>query len=109
MSHAPERFQTAQACRNTQLHLDRQTGEILATETRWTDEGAEPGGVGRSRNLLASIHTDSGRTPKDLDVLAAKAGVTQGAQRIDVQTRKVVSAKIDEQTDTQVPDAMKRA
>jgi hypothetical protein len=87
--------------------FDRQTGEILATETRWTDEGAEPGVV--SRDLLHSIAADSGRTPKDLDVLVAKARVTQGAQRIDVKTRKVVSAKIDKQADTQVPNTIRRA
>ena len=87
--------------------FDKQTGEILATETRWTDEGAEPGAV--SRDLLHSIAADSGRTPKDLDVLVVRPRATQGALRIDVTTRKVVSAKIDKQPDTQLPSTIRRA
>src|SRR5262245_41777924 len=87
--------------------FDRRTGEILATETRWTDEGAEPGAV--SRDLLHSIAVDTGRTPKDLDVLVNKPKSTQGRQRIDVNTRKVISEKIDKSPDTQAPVVIRRA
>lgn len=87
--------------------FDKRTGEILATETRWTDEGAEPGAV--SRDLLHTIAADSGRTPKDLDVLVAKPKATEGALRIDVETRKLISKKIDKPPDTHLPDTIRRA
>src|SRR5262245_2320361 len=81
--------------------FDKHTGEIVATETRWTEEGTEPGTV--SRDLLHSIAADSGRTPKDLDVLVARPKTAQGKLRIDINTRKVISEKIDKQPDLHAP------
>jgi len=73
--------------------FDRNTGEILATHTRWTDAGAEAQqDVGQ--DLLASIAKDSDRNVKDLDVLRAKPRAGQAALRVDVKTRKVTVDRV---------------
>ena len=73
--------------------FDKETGEILATETRWTDEGAEPGAV--SRDLLHSIAADSGRTPRDLDVLVTKPRAGQGRSASTSTTRKLLAQRVE--------------
>src|SRR5215210_8663444 len=82
--------------------FDRHTGEILATETRWTDEGATPASPSVSRDLLHTIAADSGRTPKDLDVLEVKPRAGQGPVRVDVATRKLVVHRIEKPQDVEV-------
>jgi hypothetical protein len=67
--------------------FDRTTGEVLATETRWTDAGANPV---RGRELLESIAQDSGRAYDDLDILETQ-GPPSGIVRVDVATRELVA------------------
>ena len=88
--------------------FDRNTGEILATETRWTDEGATPSSVSVSRDLLHTIAADSGRTPKDLDVLEAKPRAGQGPVRVDVNTRKLLAQRVEKLKDVEVTTPIRR-
>jgi hypothetical protein len=77
--------------RYTETHhyiFDRKTGEILATETRWTDEGAE----GLNTDLVRRVAEDSGRVEGDVDVLQAPKRTYQGHLRVDVATRNLISA-----------------
>jgi hypothetical protein len=69
--------------------FDKTTGEVLATETRWTDAGAEPA---RGEELLESIAADSGRAPDNVDVLETKTPPA-GLVRVDVATRELIAGR----------------
>jgi hypothetical protein len=97
---APKDFKPPPHVESHAYIFDKRTGEILATETRWTDEGVEPAGV--SRDLLHTIAADSGRTPRDLDVLVAKRRAGHGPVRVNVKLRKVVSEPAVKLQDVQV-------
>lgn len=72
--------------------FDRKTGEILATETRWVDEGVKSTHPSVSRELLRSIAEDSGRKPSDLDVLRTQRPA-QDLVRVDISERKLITVK----------------
>jgi hypothetical protein len=103
---APKDFKPPTHVETHAYIFDKQTGEILATETRWTDVGVEPASV--SRDLLHTIAADSGRTPKDLDVLVAKPRAGQGAVRVDVKSRKVLSQHVEKLKDVLVTSPSRR-
>jgi hypothetical protein len=69
--------------------FDKTTGEVLATETRWTDAGAERA---RGDELLESIAADSGRANDNVDVLETK-GPPAGLVRVDVATRELIAER----------------
>ena len=69
--------------------FDKTTGEVLATETRWTDAGAEPA---RGQELLESIAADSGRAHDNMDVLETKTPPA-GLVRVDVATRELIAER----------------
>jgi hypothetical protein len=69
--------------------FDKTTGEVLATETRWTDAGAEPA---RGQDLLESIAADSGRANDAVDALETK-GPPAGLVRVDVATRVLIAER----------------
>jgi hypothetical protein len=70
--------------RYTETHryiFDRKTGEILATEARWADEGAESAEE-INTDLVRRVAKDSGRVEGDVDVLQAPKGTSQGHVRV---------------------------
>jgi hypothetical protein len=69
--------------------FDRVTGEVLATETRWTDVGAERG---RGDELLESIAADSERVSDNLEVLETNR-LPAGLVRVDLATRELVAER----------------
>jgi hypothetical protein len=73
--------------------FDRQTGEILAVERRWALGGADTApSRGPSQELLAGIGRGAGRTPEDLDVLAAPSPPAGSRPvRVDPQRRELVT------------------
>ena len=73
--------------------FDRRTGEILATETRWIDQGAKLAEPGVSRELLRMIARDSGRKVSDLDVLQAEPPAQYLQMRVDVSKRKLTPVR----------------
>lgn len=82
--------------RYTETHhyiFDRRSGEILATETRWTDEGAE-GGDRIDVNLVRHVAEDGGRTVQDVDVLRVTERPPRGRLRVDVAARKLLAAEL---------------
>jgi hypothetical protein len=102
----PKDFKPPRHVERCSCIFDRRTGEIVATETRWTDEGAESTGV--SRDLLHTIAADSGRTPGDLDVIEVKPRAGQTPVRVDVKTRKLVAGRVGKPKDVQVPSPIRR-
>ena len=76
--------------------FDRRTGEILAVERRWALGGADAlPSRGPSPELLAGIGRESGRTPEDLDVVAAGSPPAGGRPvRVDPQRRELVTDEI---------------
>jgi hypothetical protein len=73
--------------------FDRRTGEILAVERRWALGSADaPPSGGPSPELLAGIGREAGRTPEDLDVLAARSPLAGSRPvRVDPQRRELVT------------------
>jgi hypothetical protein len=96
--------------RYTETHryiFDRKTGEILATETRWTDEGAE-GAEGINTDLVRQVAKDSGRVEGDVDVLQAPEGTHHGHLRVDVATRTLISVRRDTDKNVALPLQLER-
>jgi len=87
--------------------FDKKTGEILATETRWTDEGAERAQE-INTDLVRRLAEDSGRAERDIDVLQAPKGTYQGHLRVDVATRKLISVHRDRDKDVALPARLER-
>jgi hypothetical protein len=87
--------------------FDRKTGEILATETRWTDEGAE-GAEEINTDLVRRVAEDSDRLEGDVDVLQAPKGTYQGHLRVDVATRRLISVRRDRDKDVAFPVQLER-
>jgi hypothetical protein len=83
--------------RYTETHhyiFDRNTGEILATVTRWTDEGAE--GAVLIADFARRVAEDSGRAERDVDVLPApRASPYRGDVRVDTAARALVPIRRD--------------
>lgn len=73
--------------------FDRRTGEILAVERRWALGGADaPPSRGPSQELLAGIGRGAGRSPEELDVLAAPSPPAGSRPvRVDPQRRELVT------------------
>ena len=93
--------------RYTETHhyiFDRKTGEILATETRWADEGAEA----ITTDLVRRVAEDSGRVAGDVDVLQAPKGTAQGHVRVDVAARTLISVRRDRDKDVALPRQLER-
>ena len=93
--------------RYTETHhyiFDRKTGEILATETRWTDEGAQE----INTDLVRRVAKDSDRAEGDVDVLQAPQGTSQGHVRVDVATRKLIAVHRDRDKDVALPVQLER-
>jgi hypothetical protein len=91
--------------------FDRRTGDVLATETIWIEEGVEPGTRRTVRHeLLASLAADAGKKPADLDVIEGPAPVGRGRVRVDVATRQIVVEVRDDQDSprTAAPERLKR-
>jgi hypothetical protein len=98
------------APRYTETHyyiFDRKTGEILATETRWADEGAE-GAEEINTDLVRRVAEDSGRVGGDVDVLQAPKRTYQGQLRVDVATRTLISVRRDRDKDVTLPLQLER-
>ena len=98
------------APRYTETHyyiFDRKTGEILATETRWADEGAE-GAEEINTDLVHRVAEDSGRVEGDVDVLQAPKRTYQGHLRVDVATRTLISVRRDRDKDVTLPLQLER-
>lgn len=87
--------------------FDKKTGEILATETRWTDEGAE-GAQEINTDLVRRVAEDSDRAEGDVDVLQAPRVPYQGHLRVDVATRKLISVHRDRDKDVALPAQLER-
>jgi hypothetical protein len=87
MSMHPQDFTPPEYVETHLVIFDTTTGEVLATETRWTDAGAEPA---RGEELLKSIAADSGRANDNVDVLETK-GPPAGLVRVDVVTRELIA------------------
>jgi hypothetical protein len=87
MSMQPHDFTPPEYVETHLVIFDKTTGEVLATETRWTDAGAESA---RGAELLESIAADSGRANDNVDVLEAK-GPPAGLVRVDVVTRELIA------------------
>jgi hypothetical protein len=87
--------------------FDRKTGEILATETRWTDEGAE-GAQEINIDLVRRVAEDNNRVVGDVDVLPAPKVPNQGHLRVDVATRKLISVRPDRDRDVAPPAQLER-
>jgi hypothetical protein len=104
----PKDFKSPRHVETHAYIFDKRTGEILATETRWTDEGTESAGAGVSRDLLHTIASDSGRTPKDLDVLVARPRAAHGPLRVDVTKKKVVTDRTSTPAEVVMPDPIRR-
>ena len=86
--------------------FDKKTGEILATETRWTDEGTE-GAAEINADLVRRVASDSGRAEQDVDVLQGPRRPYQGL-RVDVATRKLISVHRDRNKDVALPVRLER-
>jgi len=96
---------TPPACVETHLVIfDRTTGEVLATETRWTDAGAERV---RGDELLESIATDSGMASENLDVLKTKDSPAD-LLRVDLATRELVAERAREAPGVTRPPQLQR-
>jgi len=65
---------------------DAQTGEVLATEVIWTEEGADESATGPSRALLREF--------ADADAVQA-AGPAVGAERVDISTGRLAAVDAD--------------
>lgn len=87
--------------------FDRKTGEVLATETRWTDEGAE-GAQEINTDLVRRVAEDSNRGEGDVDVLQAAKGTFSGPVRVDVATQKLISVQRDRDKDITPPARLER-
>jgi hypothetical protein len=87
--------------------FDKKTGEILATETRWTDEGTE-GTADINTDLVRRGAEDGDRTERDVDVLEAPKGTYQAHVRVDVATRKLISVQRDRDKNVTPPARLER-
>jgi hypothetical protein len=90
-----------------QYIFDKKSGEILATETRWTDEGTE-GAAEINADLVRRVASDSGRAEQDVDVLQGPRSPYQGHLRVDVATRKLISVQRDRDKDVALPVQLER-
>ncbi len=92
---APSGFTPPTYVETRHVVFDKRTGEIVATETRWTIRGAraspEPA-VGPE--LLESLAAQAAKRVSDLDVLhVKKARPGAMAVRVDVRRRVLIVAK----------------
>ena len=69
--------------------FDASTGEILATETIWTEEGAYEYEPGPSVGLMQRFGTDSTGRPVEIDAIQVERPPTSN-HRVDVSTRTLV-------------------
>jgi hypothetical protein len=65
------------------------TGEILATETIWTEEGAYDYEPGPSAGVLQRVSTDIEGRPVEIDAIQVEHPPTSN-QRVDVSSRTLV-------------------
>jgi hypothetical protein len=91
--------------------FDKRSGDVVATETIWIEEGVEPGTRHTVRHeLLASLAAEAGKEPDDLDAIEGPAPSGRGRVRVDVATRQVVVEERDDQDSprTTAPERLKR-
>jgi hypothetical protein len=69
--------------------FDASTGEILATETIWTEEGAYEYESGPSVGLLQRVGTDSQGRPVEIDAIQVERPPASD-HRVDVSGRSLV-------------------
>lgn len=82
--------------KQTETHsciFDRETGEILATHTRWVDEGSGLAADEAGGELLRSLAADSGRAAADLDVLPIRPLDSYDGVRVDLKARKLAKVR----------------
>jgi len=75
--------------------FDRRTGEIVATETRWTMKGARARrGAAVGSELLKSLAAQAGKRTGDLDVLPVRRlGPGVVAMRVDLRRRALFTKR----------------
>ncbi len=69
--------------------FDASTGEILGTETIWTEEGADEYEPGPSTGVLKSLGTDSRGRAVEIDSIEVK-DLPGPNHRVDVSSRTLV-------------------
>lgn len=85
--------------------FDASTGEILSTETIWTQEGADEYEPGPSVGVLQRIGTDSEGRPVEIDAIQVEQPPTSN-HRVDVSSRSLVerpAARVQEGVTPVIP------
>ena len=71
--------------------FDKQTGEVLATEERWTlPPGTPPAGPSGQSELLKGVASGLSNRELDVLVLGESEGLKAHVKRIDVKRRKPI-------------------
>lgn len=82
--------------------FDKSSGEVLTTETVWTDEGAEPSGRGPSAMLLTRYSASADGKKREIDSIRIDT-VPEGPVRVDLNKRILVEASVPSSPDVLRP------
>ncbi len=86
-----EKFTPPKYEETVHLLFDKQTGEVLATEQRWTlPHGKSPAEPSGQSELFKGIAAGLGKRELDVLVLRGAEGLKAHVKRIDVKLRKPI-------------------
>jgi hypothetical protein len=88
--------------------FDVDTGEVLATETIWIEDGAENPEPGSSASLLRELAVDSNGRQRKVDVIQIEAVPTKGPLRVDLARRSLTKYSPAASADMLLPDRLNR-
>jgi hypothetical protein len=75
--------------------LDESTGEVVATETVWTDDGAEPSDGGVSAALLGELAMTADGRHRELKVRGIERVTEQLPVRVDTDENTLLPLRIE--------------
>lgn len=88
----PKVFSPARYTETAWCIIDKSTGEILATETVWTDEDAERYEQGPSSTLLSEFAEYPDGRHRDIEAIPVDRPSSQAAERVDLAERAPVTS-----------------